>query len=103
MYKKPERKFWTFEDFKTHTVPKLQLKKIIKIQALMRGAYVRKKKWPQILLWHQGSVRFTDALIDHYIEDVFVPDIVLEILTKNRIYENVDLYSDENKILFQIR
>lgn len=42
-------------------------------------------------------------MIDHYIEDVFIPDLVLEILTKNRIYENVDLYSDENKILFQVR
>ena len=55
------------------------------------------------MYWHWGSVRFTDSLIDHYIEDVFIPDLVLEILTKNRIYENVDLYSDENKILFQIR
>ena len=42
-------------------------------------------------------------MIDHYIEDVFIPDLILEILTKNRVYENVDLYSDENKILYQIR
>jgi hypothetical protein len=42
-------------------------------------------------------------MIDHYIEDIFIPDLVLEILTKNRVYENVDLYSDENKILYQIR
>lgn len=84
-------------------MPKLQLRKVIKIQALMRGAYVRKKKWPQIVLWHSGAVRITDSIIDHYIEDVFIPDLLLEILTKNRIYENVDLYSDENKILFQVR
>lgn len=45
----------------------------------------------------------TDSIIDHYIEDVFIPDLVLEILTKNRVYENIDLYSDENKVLFQIR
>ncbi len=48
-------------------------------------------------------MRITDSIIDHYIEDVFIPDLLLEILTKNRIYENVDLYSDENKILFQVR
>lgn len=42
-------------------------------------------------------------MIDHYIEDVFIPDLVLEILTKNRVYENIDLYSDESKVLFQIR
>ena len=29
--------------------------------------------------------------------------MVLEILTKNRVYENIDLYSDENKCLFQLR
>ena len=48
-------------------------------------------------------MRYADSLIDHYIEDIFIPDLVLELLTKNRIYENVDLYSDENKILYQIR
>jgi hypothetical protein len=31
MYSKPQRKFWTFEDFKTYTLPKLQLRKVIKI------------------------------------------------------------------------
>ena len=69
----------------------------------MRGAYIRKKKFPQKVFWHQGAVRYTDSLIDRYIEDIFIPDLVLEILTKNRVYENVDLYSDENKILYQIR
>jgi hypothetical protein len=69
----------------------------------MRGAHVRKKRWPQIVFWHQGAVRITDSIIDHYIEDTFIPDLLLEILTKNRIYENIDLYSDENKVLFQIR
>ena len=48
-------------------------------------------------------MRITDSIIDHYIEDIFIPDLVLEILTKNRVYENVDLYSDENKILYQVR
>lgn len=48
-------------------------------------------------------MRYVDSLLDHYIEDIFIPDLVLEILTKNRVYENVDLYSDENKILYQIR
>ena len=102
-YKKPNRQFWTFEDFKNYTLPRLKLRKIVKIQALIRGAYVRKRIWPQKIFWHLGSVRYADSLIDHYIEDIFIPDLVLEILTKNRVYENVDLYSDENKILYQIR
>ncbi len=29
IYRKPERKFWTFEDFKSYTLPKLQLRKIV--------------------------------------------------------------------------
>ena len=42
-------------------------------------------------------------MIDSYIEDTFIPDLVLEILTKNRVYENIDLYSVENKVLYAIR
>jgi len=50
-----------------------------------------------------GAIKCVDKIIETYIEDSFIPDLVLEILTKNRVYENVELYSDENKILFQIR
>lgn len=45
----------------------------------------------------------TDKLIDNYIEDTFLPDLILEIITKNRVYENLDLYSVENRILYGIR
>ena len=37
----------------------------------MRGAYVRKKKFPQKVFWHQGAVRYTDSLIDHYIGNIY--------------------------------
>ena len=57
---------------------------------------MRKFRWPQILQFHNASIKTTDRMIDHYIEDVFIPDILLEILSKNRVYENFDLYSDEN-------
>jgi hypothetical protein len=42
-------------------------------------------------------------MIDHYIEDVYIPDLLLEILAKNKVYENFDLYSEENKILYEVR
>lgn len=42
-------------------------------------------------------------MVDHYIEDIFLPDILLEILSKNRVYENFELYSPENRIFFEIR
>ena len=50
-----------------------------------------------------GAIRCTDKLIDNFIEDKFIPDLVLEILTKNRVHENLDLYSTENKLLFALR
>lgn len=44
-----------------------------------------------------------DKLVNSYIEDVFLPDIVLEILTKNRVYENVELYSPEIRAMVSVR
>jgi hypothetical protein len=37
-----------FEDFIKYTAPRLQYKAIVKIQALFRGAYARKRIFPQI-------------------------------------------------------
>jgi hypothetical protein len=89
----PNNRLWSYEDFKRYTLPKLQLRKIIKIQALIRGALVRRIKWPEIVKWHMGAIKCTEKIIDNFIEDQFIPDLVLEILTKNRVYENIDLYS----------
>lgn len=50
-----------------------------------------------------GAIRCTDKIVDNFIEDTFIPDLVLEILTKNRVHENLDLYSTENKLLFALR
>ena len=84
-------------------MPKLQLKKIVKIQALIRGGIVRRKRWPEIVKWHMGAIKCGDRMVDNYIEDKFLPDLVLEILTKNRVYENLDLYSVENKVVYALR
>jgi len=73
------------------------------MQALFRGALVRKKRWPEIVKWHMGAIKTTDKMIDNYIEDKFLPDLILEIITKNRVYENVDLYSVENRVIYAIR
>jgi hypothetical protein len=56
-----------------------------------------------------GSVKLNnycwngDKMIDNYIEDKFLPDLILEIITKNRVYENLDLYSVENRLLYSLR
>ena len=84
-------------------MPRLQMRKIIKIQALFRGGIVRIRRWPEIIKWHMAAIKAVDRMVDAYIEDQFIPDLVLEILTKNRVHENLDLYSTENKILFSIR
>ena len=73
------------------------------MQALFRGALVRRKRWPEIVKWHMGAIKLTDKLIENYVEDTFLPDLILEIITKNRVYENLDLYSIENRILCAIR
>lgn len=64
---------------------------------------MRLKRWPQIVKWHMGAIQVTDKLIDAYIEDTFLPDLILEIITKNRVYENIDLYSVENRVLYALR
>lgn len=93
----------SYEEFKQKTLPRLQLKKIVKIQALIRGGLVRRKRWPEIVKWHMGAIKCVDRLVDRYIEDTFLPDLVLELLTKNRVHENLDLYSKQNRILYDIR
>lgn len=50
-----------------------------------------------------GAIKLTDKLIENYVEDTFLPDLILEIITKNRVYENLDLYSFENRVLYAIR
>ena len=64
---------------------------------------MRLKRWPQIVKWHMGAIKVTDKVIDSYIEDTFLPDLILEIITKNRVYENIDLYSTENRVLYALR
>lgn len=48
-------------------------------------------------------MRTVDTMVDTYIEDVFIPDLLLELLSKNRVYENFDLYSEESRALYEIR
>ncbi len=50
-----------------------------------------------------GAVKCVDRIVDRYIEDKFLPDLVLEIITKNRVHENLDLYSVQNRLLYDIR
>ena len=64
---------------------------------------MRRKRWPEIVKWHMGSIKCVDRLVDRYIEDTFLPDLVLELITKNRVHENLDLYSKQNRILYEIR
>ena len=92
-----------FENFMKYTACRINYKNIVLIQALFRGAYVRKVIFPQKKQFHIASVRTVDSMIDHYIEDVYLPDLLLELLSKNKVYENFDLYSDENKILYEVR
>jgi hypothetical protein len=79
------------------------LKKIVKIQALIRGGLVRRKRWPEIVKWHMASIKLAEKMVETYLEDVILPDLIMEIITKNRVHENLELYSRENRILFGLR
>jgi hypothetical protein len=79
------------------------LKKIVKIQALIRGGLVRRKRWPEIVKWHMAAIKQVDKMVETYLEDVILPDLIMEIITKNRVHENLELYSRENRILFGLR
>ncbi len=42
-------------------------------------------------------------MTSNFINDHMLPDILIEILRHNNIYENVGLYSEQNQALYQTR
>ena len=81
----------------------MQLHKIIKIQALVRGAIVRRHKIRHMKQSYNAAHMVADSLIEKYIDCTFIPDILLEIVTLNRITDNFDLYSPQTQVLMEIR
>jgi len=91
------------EQFKKERELQMQLHKIIKIQSLFRGAIIRKHKIRHIKESYKAVNLVVDSLITNYINTNFIPDILLELVTLNRITETFDLYSPQTQVLIQIR
>lgn len=47
-----------------------------------------------------ASVEIVDKLITDVIGDKLIPDVIIEIIRKNKLYEDVSLYSVENQALY---
>ncbi|EAR98142.1 IQ calmodulin-binding motif protein (macronuclear) [Tetrahymena thermophila SB210] len=89
-------------EFKAYTLPKLRLKRLIKLQALMKGYHVRKYVVPRKKAMINVMRNYVDKLVKNYVEDKIVPDIVLEVLAYNKYNEDVHLYSTEYRTYLEI-
>ncbi|KRX06700.1 hypothetical protein PPERSA_09102 [Pseudocohnilembus persalinus] len=98
-YKSPDQ---IVNEFKAYSLPKMRLKGLVKIQAAMRGYYVRKFILPKKKTDNRIMENYVDRLMKHYIEDKMIPDLVLEILTYNKYNEDVSLYSTEYRSHLEI-
>lgn len=91
------------EKFKEERELQMKLHKIIRIQALFRGAIARKHQIRHIKQSSHAARLVVDSLIEKYIDSSFIPDILLEIVTLNKITENFDLYSPQTQVLMEVR
>lgn len=91
------------EKLKEERELQMQLHKIVRIQALIRGAIVRRHKIKHIKQSYRAVRLAADSLISRYIDGIFIPDILLEIVTLNRMTETFDLYSPQTQVLMEIR
>jgi len=89
-------------EFKSFTLPKLRLKRLVKMQAVMRGYYARRFKIPKKKLLNQAFVLLRDKLLEEILEDKLVPDIVLDVITLNKHTQDYSLYSSETRNIFEI-
>ena len=101
LYKKPLNSF-EFNDFREKTLPMIRINKIKKIQALARGWYTRKFILPYKRRVQFYAKRVVQDLVDDYIEDVMLPDIILEIINTNFAYKDYSLYAPDFRIIMQI-
>lgn len=101
LYKKPLESD-DFQEFRANTLPMIRINKLKKIQALVRGWYTRKFILPYKRRLHKMGLRVTEELIEEFIEDNLLPDIILEIINTNFAYKDYSLYKPDYRILLQI-
>jgi hypothetical protein len=68
--------------FNYSTLAPGKLKKLVKIQAVARGWLARKKIVPRKRVTNYACYRVMESLVDQYVEDKLLIDIILEIISK---------------------
>ncbi len=75
---------------------------IITLQAFFRGCLARIRISPGRRAGRTAIQRVSDRCIDQFIED-YLLDLLVEIISRNRVTEDLSLYSEGNRLVFQIR
>lgn len=82
-------------DFKSQSLPRIRLRRLVRLQALMRGFIVRKFKIPQMRLKNALIEDYAARKIEEFLQDSMIPDLVLEVITYNKYNQDYSLYSPE--------
>ena len=101
LYKKPLESY-DFNEFREKTLPMIRIGKLKKIQALVRGWYTRKFILPYKRRIHSICSSLCRDLLEEFIEDNLLPDIILEIINTNFAYKDYSLYAPDYRILIQL-
>ena len=73
------------------------------MQAVMRGYLGRKNRVRHKVAEHMAAVRIVDNMVTDHLEASMIPNLLIDILRKNRLYEDLSLYSSDNMALMQTR
>ena len=101
LYKKPLESY-DFKEFREKTLPMIRIGKLKKIQALVRGWFTRKFILPYKRRIKRIALKCSEDLLEEYIEDNLLPEIILEIINTNFAYKDYSLYQPDFRILLQI-
>lgn len=91
-----------FSEFRQKTLPMIRINKLIKAQAVVRGWYTRKFILPYKKRVHFFARRISDNIVEDFIEDNLLPEIILEIINTNFAYKDYSLYSANFRLIMQI-
>ncbi|KAM3131122.1 hypothetical protein pb186bvf_016820 [Paramecium bursaria] len=88
-------------EFKAYTLPKLRLKRFIKMQAVMKGYYVRRFLIPRIKQKQRVYQLLAEDFLQKVLYDKFIPNIVQEVISNNKERQDLSLYSDKHQVFLR--
>lgn len=82
--------------FRNITLPRLQLRQIVKIQSHIRGWLARNRRFKHKICEHIAAVQIIESMVTNYLEDKMIPNILIDIFRKNELFQEVGMYSPQN-------